>query len=58
MSPPTWLSSCCADAETTEVAVDDVDDDAKASKARDLVVDFMVCVVVLLSDLVVLRRRS
>lgn len=55
MSPPTWLSS--ADAETTEVAVDDVDD-AKASKARDLVVDFMVCVVVLLSDLVVLRRRS
>jgi hypothetical protein len=57
MSPPTWLSSCCADAETTEVAVDDVDD-AKASKARDLVVDFMVCVVVLLSDLVVLRRRS
>lgn len=57
MSPPTWLSSCCADAETTEVAVDDVDD-AKASKARDLVVDFMVCVVVLLSDLVVLTRRS
>ena len=57
MSPPTWLSSCCADAVTTDVAVEDVDD-AKASKARDLVVDFMVCVVVLLSDLVVLRRRS